>query len=558
MALSQACIEQHNRENAIARRWLWWGLVCASGFHVALVPLLALRSHPVKSLDELERIELLVTTSHESSSPIAQATQENKPDLEPETSPPPSSGKLKKTEELEPPEEPEESEKLEKAEEPGEPEKTEEPEELEAPEAPEEEAPEAAAPEEPEEEAPEKTNHQPNSSPEEPKVVDNPGSRQATQQATTNGSDIPEHSEPTRVFAPSLEPSIAVISSNDTESNTETDNQGAIAAGTEEIGTGGQSEDQTVARTTASQGSNEPPATSRDSTRFGCRDCVVPNYPEAASGDHVEGQPDIEFEVDKDGNVINARIAQSSGSTALDQAALDAVRRSSFTAGGQGRTHTIQMNFSIEGSERHRAAQRQGERRMIEELAPIQESESVIAQPESPTPGVDTSSSMPILDATGPESTETDDASSDIPQLTDSSSVSAEDADQINLSPSGEHSDSTAEISPDARQPANTNVISPEPMGASETLPETSTAPVNAPQIPNLPALSPSIPSTSTSPSAKPTEPAPQQPVLQLAPQPSSPQSVLQPVPHSPVLQQPDLQPIPDAKPLSGESETEN
>ncbi len=128
MALSQSCIEQHNKEDAIARRWLCWGLVCASGFHVALIPLLAMRPLPLKDLDELERIELIVTAPDETSTLVDPAAQVEEQAPEPEQPPPPQS---EKQEDLEEPEEPE---KPEEPEEPEEPEKPEEPEEPEEPE----------------------------------------------------------------------------------------------------------------------------------------------------------------------------------------------------------------------------------------------------------------------------------------------------------------------------------------------------------------------------------------------------------------------------------------
>ena len=120
MALSKFCIEQHKKEEVITRRWLCWGLVCASGFHVALVPLLALNPIPIR--EEPERIELIVTSPVEPETPVKPELEEPLP--EPEQPTP----KAETPEELEQPEdEPEDIEEPEDIDEPEEPEEVEEP-----------------------------------------------------------------------------------------------------------------------------------------------------------------------------------------------------------------------------------------------------------------------------------------------------------------------------------------------------------------------------------------------------------------------------------------------
>ena len=86
MALSKSCIQQHTKEEAITRKWLCWGLVCASGFHAALIPLLALQ--PMQNPDELERIELIVTAPSEPEPLIEPEEPEELPE-EPSSEPPP-------------------------------------------------------------------------------------------------------------------------------------------------------------------------------------------------------------------------------------------------------------------------------------------------------------------------------------------------------------------------------------------------------------------------------------------------------------------------------------
>ena len=91
----------------------------------------------------------------------------------------------------------------------------------------------------------------------------------------------------------------------------------------------------------------QPSEESEPIPRFGCRQCVQPEYPESAREAQVEGNPQIQFEVNQHGDVIDAIIGQSSGNAALDQAALEAVMQSKFIPGGQGRAYTIEFDFSI-------------------------------------------------------------------------------------------------------------------------------------------------------------------------------------------------------------------
>ena len=96
--------------------------------------------------------------------------------------------------------------------------------------------------------------------------------------------------------------------------------------------------------------------------RFGCRQCVRPEYPQAALDAAVEGSPEISFEINQYGEVIYAYVTGSSGSTNLDWAALEAIIQSKFTTGGEGRIYIMAMNFSLADSECHQASDEPSDR----------------------------------------------------------------------------------------------------------------------------------------------------------------------------------------------------
>jgi protein TonB len=72
----------------------------------------------------------------------------------------------------------------------------------------------------------------------------------------------------------------------------------------------------------------------------------VPNYPEMARTAGIEGQAVVEALVDVDGTVADARILKSAGNTALDQAAVEAAMRSTFTPAKQ-RDQAVRVWVSI-------------------------------------------------------------------------------------------------------------------------------------------------------------------------------------------------------------------
>lgn len=72
----------------------------------------------------------------------------------------------------------------------------------------------------------------------------------------------------------------------------------------------------------------------------------VPNYPEMARTAGIEGQAVVEALVDVDGKVADARILKSSGNTALDQAAVEAAMRATFSPAKQ-RDQAVRVWVSI-------------------------------------------------------------------------------------------------------------------------------------------------------------------------------------------------------------------
>lgn len=79
---------------------------------------------------------------------------------------------------------------------------------------------------------------------------------------------------------------------------------------------------------------------------------VVPTYPKAAVEADIQGQVIIAVTVGSDGRLLASSIRSSSGSTMLDDAALDAARESTFrppTLNGVAiqRSYTVSYKFAL-------------------------------------------------------------------------------------------------------------------------------------------------------------------------------------------------------------------
>ncbi|NJK28285.1 MAG: hypothetical protein HC925_07120 [Coleofasciculaceae cyanobacterium SM2_3_26] len=84
MSLSDTCLNQHHKENEIAKRWLFLGLLGATGVHAGLVPLLLLLPPSVMDSAESSRIELIAIAPSEPPD-----VPENVPEPEVEVTPEP-------------------------------------------------------------------------------------------------------------------------------------------------------------------------------------------------------------------------------------------------------------------------------------------------------------------------------------------------------------------------------------------------------------------------------------------------------------------------------------
>ncbi len=107
-----------------------------------------------------------------------------------------------------------------------------------------------------------------------------------------------------------------------------------------------------------------------------CQNCVLPDYPQSAIDDGIEATPGVQVDVNPDGSVRSVTLTQSSGNAAIDQAAIEAARNSTFTPVSGGASVPIVYDMVLEGSERSREASQRGDRRSVEVPAD---------EPETPT-----------------------------------------------------------------------------------------------------------------------------------------------------------------------------
>ena len=68
----------------------------------------------------------------------------------------------------------------------------------------------------------------------------------------------------------------------------------------------------------------------KNNFKITCLNCVKPKYPPQALSEGIEGTPAVKVFINKDGTVSKAIIETSSGYKVLDDAALDAVKKSTF------------------------------------------------------------------------------------------------------------------------------------------------------------------------------------------------------------------------------------
>lgn len=88
-----------------------------------------------------------------------------------------------------------------------------------------------------------------------------------------------------------------------------------------------------------------------------CLSNCNPEYPSSLADKNIEGRPVVRFVVEADGNPAEAELAQSSGNSELDQAAVAAVQEMRFAPPENGRRAVrLAINFANTGSDFERQA----------------------------------------------------------------------------------------------------------------------------------------------------------------------------------------------------------
>jgi TonB family protein len=83
--------------------------------------------------------------------------------------------------------------------------------------------------------------------------------------------------------------------------------------------------------------------------KVSCLECPKPDYPDSAREREVEGKVKVAVDIDADGNVIDVKVANSSGHTDLDEAALEKAKEWKFDKSKSGRKGmVIAINFKLE------------------------------------------------------------------------------------------------------------------------------------------------------------------------------------------------------------------
>lgn len=235
-----------------------------------------------------------------------------------------------------------------------------------------------------------------------------------------------------------------------------------------------------------------------------CQNCAKPQYPQSALDAGVEGTPRVQVDINPDGTVRSVTLVQSSGNAAIDRAAIQAARSSSFQPMAGGASVPIEYDLTIEGSRRNQEAQRRGDRRSV-------------AVPSEET-------------ATTPQTAQDDATANTTPNPPDaedgSNPVQDNDAGNGTVSETGGKNPSV--------ESANDSV--PDETGNTVEAPTTADNEA-APQPANAPGFEPAAPTPVAADEKPESQPAPEPPP-QPAPQPASePPSQPAPEPAPPALE---------------------
>jgi TonB family protein len=356
MSLSKLCVEQHEREQAGLRKLLLLGLLGSVGMHAIAFGLSSLGIWQRTAQAELSPIELLVMepppeaieeqpevppaeVSSETNNPAPAAMAQANPETAAAPAPPPPAELIEPEPQPEPEPEPEPIAETEVESELTEPEET-------------------GEPEEPEEEDPEETTD----------AVEE-------EEETTEAEEEP--SEEVAVAPPELTESQLERLRNSFEGTAQeadpdaTSTEAAATEGTESESTStGESTDTAANSGAGTQNGNnasgDGTGQGQGSRTVACQNCALPQYPDSALDAGVEGTPRVQVDINPDGSVRSVTLVQSSGNAAIDQAAIQAARSSSFQPVTGGASVPIEYDLTIEGSRRNREAQRRGDRRSVE------------------------------------------------------------------------------------------------------------------------------------------------------------------------------------------------
>jgi TonB family protein len=232
-----------------------------------------------------------------------------------------------------------------------------------------------------------------------------------------------------------------------------------------------------------------------------CQNCALPEYPDSALDAGVEGTPRVQVDINPDGTVRSVTLVQSSGNAAIDQAAIQSARSSSFQPVSGGASVPIEYDLTIEGSQRNRDAQRRGDRRSVEvptepDEIPSQTAQETEDEASSPNPAEQDATGDVQDNEAGQESTSEDAA----PEPESAADETADDEDAA-----APTSDSDDEAEP---QPTNEPTPEPAPQPAPEPAPEPAPQPA-PPPVPE-PEPQPAPPLAPEPPPAPPPAPEPE------------------------------------------------
>lgn len=503
MALSPDCIEQHQKEWAITRRYLGWGLVCAAGFYGGMMGLL--RSQPSSQTD-VETIELVILAAEADSAAVA--LESSPPSQTIAAAAPTESEVPKRLENPKAPEPSAESEAVQESKGDQAAEDLEEPAESETTADSSEKTKIAEEAEEPE-----ATGDLENK---EPAEEDAKPSAEGTDSPDDSSTGTGETSATPAETDPLPGNGSATVATSPAGTNrgmvvrnvpaaVEGDGRVAETAGAETTNAKTPGAGSAAGAPSARSQAVATGSTAASETRtFGCVNCFQPAYPEAAKTAGAEGAPRVSYDVDANGNVIGVSLAVSSGNAALDAAALAAVQRYQFTPGGQGRTRMLEINFSLEGTDRNRSARRQGERRQVQEQVPVE-------------PIAESAETLVLEEQESAESSQVTESSAEIAPGETTSSGETTPSETIN-------EQAVPETVPEAEPQTDLDVAEPEPPEPErlpQASPEATEPPVVEPPAPAAPAQIPIAPPVE--PAAPLPEPVIPEPVR--SPEPAGPDS---------------------------------